>query len=184
MHSYGIAHRDLKLENIIMLDDTDESQLKIVDFGLSKMIGPNETASDPFGTLVSQLLILTSWQSYVAPEVLIQRPYGKNVDLWSLGVIIYVLLSGMLPFDSDDNKETARQTIYDPVPFGHKVWSFVSTEAKDLIQSKLTHSSYILLLQDSLRKIGSSVSAWRMCLLIPGSARRAKISQRSVRLST
>jgi serine/threonine protein kinase len=60
MHSYGIAHRDLKLENIIMLDDTDESQLKIVDFGLSKMIGPNETASDPFGTLVSQLLILTS----------------------------------------------------------------------------------------------------------------------------
>lgn len=90
------------------------------------MIGPNETASDPFGTL-----------SYVAPEVLIQRPYGKNVDLWSLGVMIYVLLSGMLPFDSDDNKETARQTIYDPVPFGHKVWSFVSIEAKDLIFSKL-----------------------------------------------
>ena len=44
----------------------------------------------------------------MAPEVLTQRPYGKNVDLWSLGVIIYVLLSGMLPYDSDDNKETAR----------------------------------------------------------------------------
>ena len=42
----------------------------------------------------------------------------------------------MLPFDSDDNKETARQTIYDPVPFSHKVWSFVSEEAKDLITSK------------------------------------------------
>jgi serine/threonine protein kinase len=80
-----------------MSDETDDSVLKVVDFGLSKMIGPNETASDPFGTL-----------SYVAPEVLIQRPYGKNVDLWSLGIIIYVLLSGMLPFDSEDNKETAR----------------------------------------------------------------------------
>ncbi len=55
MHSYGIAHRDLKLENILMSDDTDDSILKIVDFGLSKMIGPNETASDPFGTLVSSV---------------------------------------------------------------------------------------------------------------------------------
>lgn len=56
MHSYGIAHRDLKLENILMVNDSDESELKIVDFGLSKMIGPNETASDPFGTLVSYRL--------------------------------------------------------------------------------------------------------------------------------
>lgn len=72
----------------------------------------------------------------MAPEVLTQRPYGKNVDLWSLGVIIYVLLSGMLPYDSDDNKETARQTIYDPVPFGNNVWKFVSNDAKDIIKSK------------------------------------------------
>ena len=72
----------------------------------------------------------------MAPEVLTQRPYGKNVDLWSLGVIIYVLLSGMLPYDSDDNKETARQTIYDPVPFGNNVWKFASNDAKDIIKSK------------------------------------------------
>ena len=57
MHSYGIAHRDLKLENILMVDDGNEAQLKIVDFGLSKMIGPNETASDPFGTLVINLCL-------------------------------------------------------------------------------------------------------------------------------
>ncbi len=44
MHSYGIAHRDLKLENILMADDSDDTELRIVDFGLSKMIGPNETA--------------------------------------------------------------------------------------------------------------------------------------------
>lgn len=60
LHSYGIAHRDLKPENILMSDNTDQADLKIVDFGLSKIIGPNETSLDPFGTL-----------SYVAPEVLL-----------------------------------------------------------------------------------------------------------------
>jgi serine/threonine protein kinase len=53
LHSYGIAHRDLKLENILMVDPSDIAQLKLVDFGLSKMIGPTETSTDPFGTLVT-----------------------------------------------------------------------------------------------------------------------------------
>lgn len=60
LHSYGVAHRDLKPENILMTDDSDKAGLKIVDFGLSNFIGPNETSLDPFGTL-----------SYVAPEVLL-----------------------------------------------------------------------------------------------------------------
>lgn len=60
LHSFGIAHRDLKPENILMVSDDDTSDLKIVDFGLSKIIGPNESSLDPFGTL-----------SYVAPEVLL-----------------------------------------------------------------------------------------------------------------
>lgn len=59
LHSYGIVHRDLKLENVMMSDNTEESIPKLVDFGLAKMIGPNETALEPFGTL-----------GYVAPEVL------------------------------------------------------------------------------------------------------------------
>lgn len=97
LHSYGVAHRDLKPENILMTDNSDKASLKIVDFGLSRIIGPSETSSDPFGTL-----------SYVAPEVLLQKEYGKEVDYWSLGVITYLLLSRVLPFDDEDDKEIAR----------------------------------------------------------------------------
>jgi serine/threonine protein kinase len=56
MHSFGIAHRDLKPENILMSDDSEEAELKIVDFGISKIIGPNETSREYFGTLVSILI--------------------------------------------------------------------------------------------------------------------------------
>lgn len=60
LHSFGIAHRDLKPENILMTSTEDDAKPKLVDFGLSKIIGPKETCNDPFGTL-----------SYVAPEVLL-----------------------------------------------------------------------------------------------------------------
>lgn len=53
LHSFGIAHRDIKLENILMVDKNNDTELKLVDFGLSKIMGPSETSVDPFGTLVS-----------------------------------------------------------------------------------------------------------------------------------
>ena len=58
IHSYGIAHRDLKPENILMTDNTEEADIRLLDFGLSKIIGPNETCTEPFGTLVQKLLNL------------------------------------------------------------------------------------------------------------------------------
>ena len=100
LHSFGVAHRDLKPENILMSDNSDTAECKIVDFGLSKIIGPSQTSLDPFGTL-----------SYVAPEVLLQKPYGKEIDVWSLGVIAYLMIARVLPFDDEEEKEIARQTI-------------------------------------------------------------------------
>lgn len=100
LHSFGVAHRDLKPENILMSDNSDTAECKIVDFGLSKIIGPSQTSLDPFGTL-----------SYVAPEVLLQKPYGKEIDVWSLGVITYLMIARVLPFDDEEEKEIARQTI-------------------------------------------------------------------------
>lgn len=94
MHKFGIAHRDLKPENILMVDKSDDSDIKLVDFGLTKTFGPGETCTEPYGTLC-----------YVAPEILLQKPYDKAVDCWSLGVILYMLLGRHLPFDSQDDKE-------------------------------------------------------------------------------
>jgi len=68
--------------------------------------------------------------------VLLQKPYGKEVDLWSLGVIMYLLLSRVLPFDDEDDREIARQTIYEPPDFSFHPWEKVSNEGKDLCRSK------------------------------------------------
>lgn len=73
LHSYGIVHRDLKLENILMVDMNNDSELKLVDFGLSKILGPNETSTDPFGTLVSKLFLTYS------SLMLHQRFYFKDL---------------------------------------------------------------------------------------------------------
>lgn len=109
-----------------MVDLTDESPIKLADFGLAKMLGPSETCTEPFGTM-----------GYVAPEVLLSYSYGKNVDLWSLGIIIYILLSGLLPFDAPDPRETARRIVMEPIPLNNPVWEYVSTDAKNLIKSLL-----------------------------------------------
>jgi calcium-dependent protein kinase len=135
LHSFGIVHRDMKPENILMVTTDEMSSVKIVDFGLSKTFGPGENCKEPFGTLC-----------YVAPEILLQKPYDKSVDLWSLGVIIHLMLSGTLPFDSDDDREIARKTIYEEVALAHPVWEAeISNEAKDMVRSKEIFNIIIIL---------------------------------------
>jgi serine/threonine protein kinase len=110
----------------MMSNDTNTAAPKLVDFGLTKIIGPSETAVEPFGTL-----------GYVAPEVLKKEPYSFSCDLWSLGCIIYAVISGSLPFDNDNNKETIRMTLEDPLIFDLPVWKGVSKDCKDLITGLL-----------------------------------------------
>lgn len=111
LHNYGIMHRDLKLENIMMSDTSDQAIVKLVDFGLSKFVGPNGTADELYGTL-----------GYVAPEVLKKQAYGFSCDMWGMGCIVYALLSGCLPFDDDNQKETIRMTLQDPLVFDMPCW--------------------------------------------------------------
>lgn len=112
----------MKLENVMMTDTTDSSVPKLVDFGLAKMIGPGVKAEEPFGTL-----------GYVAPEILEKKPYSFQCDLWSLGCIIYALLTSSLPFDHDSQKETIKMTCEDEVIFDPHTWKNFSHESKDLI---------------------------------------------------
>lgn len=126
IHSYGITHRDIKPENILMTDDSEEADIRVVDFGLSKKIGPNQQCKEPYGTI-----------SYVAPEVLLEKPYTKAVDLWSIGVTIYLLLAGYLPFDHESSeREIARQTVHDAVRWG-SAWKTLSSEAKIFVDNLL-----------------------------------------------
>ena len=127
LHQYGIVHRDLKPENILMTDDTDNADIRLVDFGLGKIIGPGETCTEPFGTF-----------SYVAPEVLQEKPYNFKVDLFAIGIITYLLVAGFLPFDHETSeKEIARQTVYEPTPFPSSIWKSISIEAKMFVDNLL-----------------------------------------------
>ena len=127
LHSYGIVHRDLKPENILMTDLSATADIRLLDFGLSKIIGNDEKCTEPYGTL-----------SFVAPEVLQGKPYDKSVDIWSIGIIAFLLLCGYLPFDDKHSeREIARQTIQDPVPYDNKIWSKISPEAKQFVDGLL-----------------------------------------------
>ena len=127
LHSYGIIHRDLKLDNILMTDLSEKADIRLLDFGLSKIIGEDEKCTEPYGTL-----------SFVAPEVLKGKPYDKSVDLWSIGIIAYLLMCGFLPFDDEHSeREIARQTIQDPVPYPANIWKNLSLEAKEFVGSLL-----------------------------------------------
>ena len=90
MNLFGLIHRDLKPENIVFAKKNDITSLKIIDFGLTKTLGNDEKAKEAIGTI-----------TYLAPEVFTHKPYNHKVDIWSIGIILYFLLSGCLPFDDE-----------------------------------------------------------------------------------
>ena len=97
MHKYGIVHRDLKPINILLASDKEPPVLKIVDFGLAAILGPMQTCKGYAGTL-----------DFCSPEVIIGLPYSQGADVWSMGVIAYYLLYGVLPFGSSSDSELKR----------------------------------------------------------------------------
>ena len=126
LHSYGIVHRDIKPENIMVAHTGANFFVKILDFGLSKILGAKEKASDGCGTLL-----------YVAPEVISVKSYNHLVDVWSLGVMLYHMLSGDFPFNSNVNYSVNEQILKHSVSFFGGIWRQRSKSVMELIKSCL-----------------------------------------------
>jgi hypothetical protein len=94
LHEYGIIHRDIKPQNIMLADQSALMKIKIVDFGLSKVVGSNEKTSEFLGTI-----------NFSAPEVVRKIGYNNKIDIWSLGILIYFLLFDNLPFNDPDKQK-------------------------------------------------------------------------------
>jgi calcium/calmodulin-dependent protein kinase IV len=101
-----MVHRDIKLENIMMSDNSNTASIKLVDFGLAKIIGHDCKTKEPFGTV-----------GYCAPEILLGQSYSLNCDLWSVGCLIYAMVCESLPFDSDNERKTIQSTCQDELVF-------------------------------------------------------------------
>ncbi|KAH3763828.1 myosin light chain kinase [Pelomyxa schiedti] len=128
MHSNGIIHRDLKPENLLCVDSTGLN-VKITDFGLATDSVMEPSVVTPCGT-----------PSYVAPEVFQGGEYDNKCDVWSTGVLLYVMLSGYMPFDADSLDETLRRILSGKLYFPANLFGNVSAGAKSLIQMMLTVS--------------------------------------------
>jgi len=125
-HSFNICHRDLKPENFLYLNGADDSPLKVIDFGLSKISQANNVMTTRAGT-----------PYYIAPEVL-QGKYDQSCDIWSAGVILYILLCGYPPFYGDSDRQILESVKKGKFAFDGEEWDGVSKEAKDLITKMIT----------------------------------------------
>uniref|UniRef100_A0A5F9CGM6 calcium/calmodulin-dependent protein kinase n=1 Tax=Oryctolagus cuniculus TaxID=9986 RepID=A0A5F9CGM6_RABIT len=127
-HQMGVVHRDLKPENLLLASKLKGAAVKLADFGLAIEVEGEQQAWFGFaGT-----------PGYLSPEVLRKDPYGKPVDLWACGVILYILLVGYPPFWDEDQHRLYQQIKAGAYDFPSPEWDTVTPEAKDLINKMLT----------------------------------------------
>ncbi|XP_030939088.1 calcium-dependent protein kinase 10-like [Quercus lobata] len=124
-HANGVMHRDLKPENFLFANKKEHSPLKAIDFGLSVFFKPGEKFSEIVGS-----------PYYMAPEVL-KRNYGPEVDIWSAGVIVYILLCGVPPFWAETEQGVALAILRGNIDFRREPWPQISESAKSLVRQML-----------------------------------------------
>jgi len=127
LHEQGIVHRDLKPENMLLTTADASAEVKIADFGLGKILDEHSA--------VMQTACGTP--GYIAPEVLHRKGYGPSCDIWSLGVIVYILLCGFPPFYADNDAQLFRKIKAGQYEFIRPYWDGVSNLAKDFVSQML-----------------------------------------------
>jgi serine/threonine protein kinase len=120
LHSLNIVHRDLKPENILMVSNDNDYEFKICDFGLACIAGDDQ-------------ILRCGSPGYVAPEILMKKSYNKKVDLFSAGIILYIIVSGRVPFYGNTSNEILIKNKECRLHFHEKYWKHISRDAIDLV---------------------------------------------------
>jgi len=126
IHGKGIMHRDLKPENILLKSKVSNTDIKISDVGLAKI-------SKDFPRRLPRSHSICGSDFYLAPEVIKQEEYGREIDIWSVGVVCYVVLSGSLPFFHNVLHKLYRQIVERDLSFPETAWKSVAKGAQDFI---------------------------------------------------
>lgn len=140
-HTNNIVHRDLKPENFLFAGKEETADLKIIDFGLSKIMN---------GGKLQRMKTRAGTPYYISPEVLAGN-YDVSCDMWSAGCMLYILLCGYPPFYGDDNDEILNMVKKGKFDFDGEEWDDVSQDAKDLINKLITKPERRLTAEEALQ---------------------------------
>lgn len=143
LHSEGICHRDIKPENILVKSKSWPLEVKLADFGLANFINdseppsPEPPGSSSDGSGIRPMATVIGTPGYVAPEVVRRSPYGPPVDMWAAGVVLYILLSGKMPFYGRTDVECVRRIAAGTYSLPPREWGRISPDAVSLVRALL-----------------------------------------------
>ncbi|XP_013780769.1 serine/threonine-protein kinase H1 homolog [Limulus polyphemus] len=166
LHSLGITHRDLKPDNLLYYHPGNDSRIMITDFGFASTRKPN-------GDMYMHTVCGTP--QYIAPEIVARRPYTCAVDMWAVGVISFILLSGTFPFDATQDSMILKLVLKGAYTMSSEVWEEVSNEAKNFVRS---------LLRCDPRQRLTAVQALKHPWILEGPGSPSSDRRRSATLST
>jgi len=125
--SINVIHRDIKLENFLVMQEESMLRLKLIDFGFAIEVKEGEKIREKLGSL-----------NYMAPEIHLDKDYDYKVDMWAVGVVLFNMLSGKQPFSGENEDILINKVINDDINFSYDIFNYISKDCKNLICSLLS----------------------------------------------